>query len=80
MLATIPAVLFALFLGSSHLDLSNFVFAIIVILGYVILSGLENQVIVPKALGDAVNLAPLVMIIGCVIRGNSDADLLSNTR
>lgn len=68
-LATIPAVLFALFLGSSNLPVSNLVFAIIVILGYVLLSALENQVIVPRILGDAVDLPPLVVIVGCVIGG-----------
>jgi predicted PurR-regulated permease PerM len=68
-LATIPAVLLALVVGSSHLPVSNLLFAIIVILGYVLLSGLENQVIVPKVLGDAVSLHPLVVIIGCVVGG-----------
>jgi predicted PurR-regulated permease PerM len=68
-LATIPAVIFALVFGSSHLDVSNVVFALIVILGYVLLSGLENQVIVPKILGDAVNLHPLVVLIGCLVGG-----------
>jgi predicted PurR-regulated permease PerM len=68
-LATIPAMLFALVLGSSHLPVSNLVFAIIVILGYILLSGLENQVLVPKILGDAVQLHPLVVIIGCVVGG-----------
>jgi predicted PurR-regulated permease PerM len=68
-LATIPAVILALVVGSSWLPVSNLVFAIIVIAGYVLLSGLENQVLVPKILGDAVELPPLVVIIGCVIGG-----------
>jgi predicted PurR-regulated permease PerM len=68
-LATIPAVILALILGSSWLPVSNLVFAIIIILAYIMLSALENQVIVPKILGDAVNLPPLVVIVGCVIGG-----------
>jgi predicted PurR-regulated permease PerM len=68
-LATIPAVILALILGSSWLPVSNLVFAIIIILAYIMLSALENQVIVPKILGDAVDLPPLVVIVGCVIGG-----------
>lgn len=68
-LATIPAVILALVVGSSWMPVSNVVFAIIVIAGYILLSGLENQVLVPKILGDAVELPPLVVIIGCVIGG-----------
>ncbi len=68
-LATIPAVIFALVFGSSHLEVSHLVFALIVILGYVSLSALENQILVPKILGDAVSLPPLVVIIGVVVGG-----------
>jgi predicted PurR-regulated permease PerM len=68
-LATIPAVILALVVGSSWLTVSNLAFAIILIAGYILLSGLENQVLVPKILGDAVELPPLVVIIGCVIGG-----------
>jgi predicted PurR-regulated permease PerM len=68
-LATIPAILLALLVGSSYLPVSNLVFAIIVLLGYLLLTALENQVIVPKVLGDAVSLPPLVVIIGCVVGG-----------
>ncbi len=55
--------------GSSRLDVSNLAFAIILLLGYLFLTGLENQVLVPKVLGDAVSLPPLVVIIGVVVGG-----------
>jgi hypothetical protein len=45
------------------------VFALIVIAGYILLSALENQFLVPKILGDAVSLPPLVVILGVVIFG-----------
>ncbi len=68
-LATIPAIILALVEGSSRLDVSNLAFAIILLLGYLFLTGLENQVLVPKVLGDAVSLPPLVVIIGVVVGG-----------
>lgn len=41
------------------------------ILGYLLLSGLENQLIVLKVRGEAVSLHPLVVIIGVVVGGAS---------
>jgi predicted PurR-regulated permease PerM len=68
-LATIPAVLLALFVGSTRFAIDPLIFALIVIAGYILLSAMENQIIVPKILGDAVSLPPLVVIIGVVIFG-----------
>jgi predicted PurR-regulated permease PerM len=68
-LATIPAIILALVEGSSRFEISNLAFAIILLLDYFLLTGLENQVLVPKVLGDAVSLPPLVVIIGCVVGG-----------
>jgi predicted PurR-regulated permease PerM len=69
-LATIPAVLLALFFGSTRFAIDPLIFALIVIAGYVLLSAFENQVLVPKILGDAVSLPPLVVILGVVIFGS----------
>jgi predicted PurR-regulated permease PerM len=69
-LATIPAVLLALFVGSTRFAIDPFIFALIVIAGYVLLSAFENQFLVPKILGDAVSLPPLVVILGVVIFGS----------
>jgi predicted PurR-regulated permease PerM len=68
-LATIPAVLLALLSGSTRFAIDPLVFALIVIAGYILLSALENQFLVPKILGDAVSLPPLVVILGVVIFG-----------
>jgi predicted PurR-regulated permease PerM len=68
-IATIPAVILALIFGSSHFDISNTVFALVVVIFYVLIQILENQVVVPKILGDAVDLPPLVVIIGVTIGG-----------
>ena len=65
-LAAIPAVLLALFFGSSHLAVSNIVFALLVIGFYVLIQFLENQFLVPYIMGDAVDLPPLIVLIGTV--------------
>jgi len=65
-LAAIPAVLLALFFGSNHLAVSNIVFALLVIGFYVLIQFLENQFLVPYIMGDAVDLPPLIVLIGTV--------------
>jgi len=42
---------------------------LIVIAGYVLLNLVENQVLVPQILGDAVNLPPLIVLVGVTIAG-----------
>ena len=66
-LATIPAVIVALLQGSTVLDVNNFVFALIIIGFYIIVQALENYLIVPKVLGEAVELHPLVVISGVLV-------------
>lgn len=66
-LAAIPAVIVALLQGSLYLDVSNFVFALIVIGMYVLINALENNLIVPKVLGDAVDLHPLIILVGVIV-------------
>ena len=70
-LATIPAVILALFFGSSYLPVENWAFALIVIGFYVIVQIIENQLLVPYVLGDAVDLPPLIVIIGVVVGGSA---------
>ncbi len=70
-LATIPAVILALLFGSSYLPVENWVFALIVIAFYVLVQVIENQLLVPYILGDAVDLPPLIVIVGVVIGGSA---------
>ena len=69
LIAFIPAVVTALAFGSTHLPVSNLVFAIIIAIFYVLVQMIENQFIVPKILGDAVDLHPLVVLLGALIAG-----------
>jgi predicted PurR-regulated permease PerM len=65
-LAAIPAVVLALFFGSTYLPINNLVFALIVIGFYVLVQMVENQVIVPRIMGNAVDLPVLVVLIGTI--------------
>jgi predicted PurR-regulated permease PerM len=74
-IATIPAVMVALLQGSSYLLISPLAVAVIVLLYYVVLQQLENSVIVPRVLGDAVELPPLVVMTGVLV-GSTTAGIL----
>lgn len=63
-LAAIPAVLLALFQGSSYLPLSNLWVAILVAGIYVLIQSVENNLLVPRIIGSSLNLHPLVVIVG----------------
>lgn len=69
-LAAIPAIIVALIQGSTYLGVNNFVFALIVIGLYIAIQQVENTIVVPRVLGEAVDLHPFVVIIGVVVGAN----------
>jgi predicted PurR-regulated permease PerM len=66
-LALVPAVLVALLQGSTYLNVSHSVFALIVVGLYILIQQIENNFLVPRIVGEAVELHPLVVMIGVVI-------------
>lgn len=66
-LALIPAVLVALTQGSTHLAVNNFGFAIIVLIFYLLVQVLENNFVVPRVMGQELELHPLVVLIGILV-------------
>jgi predicted PurR-regulated permease PerM len=74
-LAAIPAVIVALLQGSTVLNVNNFIFALIIIGFYVLVQAFENYIVVPKVLGGAVKVHPLVVITGVLV-GASVAGIL----
>ena len=68
-LAAIPAVALALLFGSQYFAIEPWIFALIIIGFYVLVQFLENQFIVPKVLGDALELPPLMVLLGVFIGG-----------
>lgn len=69
------AALVALIQGSDRLNVSNVIFALIVLGAYVILQQLESNLIAPRILGDAVAVSPLAILIGILV-GFSGAGIL----
>jgi len=69
-LAAIPAVIVALIQGSAYLNVSNVVFALIIIGFYLLVQQLENALVIPRMLGGAVDLHPLVILIGVLVGAN----------
>ena len=66
-LAAIPALLAALLQGSTLLPVSNGTFFLIVLGVYIFIQQIENNIIVPKVLGDAVELPPLAVMVGVIV-------------
>jgi predicted PurR-regulated permease PerM len=73
--AAVPAVVIAFLQGSTHLTISNFWFAVLVIGLYVIIQEVENHYLVPRIIGRSVNLHPVVVLFG-VLAGASIAGIL----
>ncbi len=63
-IAAVPAVLIALFLGSTWLPIPNLPFAILVSVAYLVLGQLDNTYLLPRIVGRRVALHPVVVIIG----------------
>jgi predicted PurR-regulated permease PerM/phosphoglycolate phosphatase-like HAD superfamily hydrolase len=68
-LATIPAVLIAFFLGSVYLPLSNFWFTVLVLGIYIVIQQLENAYLVPRIMGRRMQLHPVVVFVGVLAGG-----------
>jgi predicted PurR-regulated permease PerM len=66
-IASIPAVLIAYFQGSTVLDISNEWFAVLIIVINFALQQLENNFLVPRIMGQSLNLHPVVVLIAAVI-------------
>jgi predicted PurR-regulated permease PerM len=74
-IAAVPAVLLAFFQGSSWVPLSNFWFAVLVLGLYLIIQQIEGNVLLPRILGQSLNLHPLIVLVA-VIAGGSLAGIL----
>ncbi len=68
-LATIPALMIALFRGSTYLPLSHFWFAVLVVILYVLVQQLESILLVPRIMGRRMQLHPVLVFIGVLAGG-----------
>jgi predicted PurR-regulated permease PerM/GNAT superfamily N-acetyltransferase len=74
-IAAVPAVLVAFFVGSSWIPLTNFWFAVLVLGLYLVIQQVEGNVLLPRILGRSLNLHPLIVLVA-VIAGGSLAGVL----
>jgi predicted PurR-regulated permease PerM len=74
-LASLPAIAIAMLEGSTHLPMSNHWFALLVIVIYLVIQQLENHILVPRIIGDSVNLHPVVVMFA-VLAGAALAGIL----
>ena len=66
-LSAVPAVLVALLQGSSVLPVSNGVFTLIVIGFYFVSQVIQNNIVVPRLMGQAVDVHPVVIMAGVIV-------------
>jgi predicted PurR-regulated permease PerM len=66
-LAAIPAVIVGLVQGSTYLQVSPLIMTLIIVIYYILVQQFENNLIVPKVLGKAVNLPALVVMTGVLV-------------
>jgi predicted PurR-regulated permease PerM len=67
LIASVPAVLIAYFEGSTVLNISNEWFALLVIGINFALQQLENNYLVPRVMGQSLNLHPVVVLMAAII-------------
>lgn len=65
-LATIPAVILAIFYGSSRFDMNNALFTVIVIVAYILIQQVEDLYLTPKVHGKTSKLPPLVVMVSII--------------
>ena len=65
-IAAVPGILIALFLGSSWLPLPTVWFAVIVAFAYILLQQFENLFLLPRIVGRRVRLHPAMVIVGAL--------------
>ncbi len=65
--AAVPAIISAAIFGSQWLPVSNLMMVIVVIAAYVLIQQTENAIIVPRIMSEALDLHPVLVILGVLI-------------
>jgi predicted PurR-regulated permease PerM len=66
-IAAVPAVIVALIQGSVSLPISHLAFAVLIIIFYMLVQQVEDKLTVPRVLGAALELSPLIVMTGIVV-------------
>ncbi|MEK7310864.1 MAG: AI-2E family transporter [Chloroflexota bacterium] len=67
LISGIVAVAVALFQDSNWLGLSPLAFAAVVAVFFIVVQQLENNILVPRIIGDTLNLHPVVIMVGAIM-------------
>jgi predicted PurR-regulated permease PerM len=67
--AGLMAVLVALFQGGNWWGLAPWAYALIVLVVFVVIQQLENNILVPRIIGGTLNLSPVVVLLGALAGG-----------
>lgn len=74
-ISTIVTIIVAVFQTTNYMGLSPLVFALVILGMMILIQQLENHLLVPRIVGHALNLHPIIVIIG-VVMGASLAGIL----
>lgn len=66
-IALIPALVSALYYGSSILPVQNWVFALIVVAAYFVVQQIGSLLISPRLLGKSLNLPPILVLLAVIL-------------
>ena len=70
LIAAAPAVVVAFFEGSTWIAIPNLWFAVLILGLYIVIQQIEGNVLLPKILGQSLNLHPLVILVAVILGGS----------
>ena len=70
LIATVAAVTVAFFQTNVPWGLTNFQFALVVLIFMIVVQQIENNILVPKIVGDSLKVHPIIILLGVLIGGS----------
>jgi predicted PurR-regulated permease PerM len=66
-ISSFPAILSAMIFGSEWIPLNNFLMVLVVIAAYLLIQQMENILITPRVMSEALNIHPVIITLGILI-------------
>lgn len=70
LISTVTAVIVAFFQTDVPWGLTNFQFALVVLIFMIVVQQIENNILVPKIVGDSLKVHPIIILLGVLIGGS----------
>ncbi len=70
LISTVAAVIVAFFQTDVPWGLTNFQFALVVLIFMIVVQQIENNILVPKIVGDSLKVHPIIILLGVLIGGS----------